>query len=72
MSEVTLGHLSKGGAEAAITLRKLLKSDDGRTRLGAAKAIIELGIMVKQTAELEAEVAEMKAAVTAMTGGKRL
>jgi hypothetical protein len=72
MVDRSLGHLSKGSAEAAITLRKLLKSDDGRTRLGAAKAIIELGIKVRQMAELAAEVEELKAAVAAMKGRKRL
>jgi hypothetical protein len=60
MLDRALGHLSRGGTEAAITLRKLLRSEDARVKLGAAKCILESGAKVKEAAELERRIAALE------------
>ncbi|HEY7157970.1 MAG TPA: hypothetical protein VH575_28700 [Gemmataceae bacterium] len=42
-----LGIMSNGAAESAIVLRKLLRSDDERIKLQAAKTLLEQGIKVR-------------------------
>jgi predicted ArsR family transcriptional regulator len=46
---------------AAVELAKLLKSEEEKTRLQAAKAIIELGMKARQHADLERRLDEVEA-----------
>ena len=48
-----LGHLSAGSAEAAVTLRNLLQAEDNCVKLGAARAILELGTRLRESVEFE-------------------
>jgi hypothetical protein len=52
--ERSLGHLSLGAVDAAVTLRNLLEAEDNRVKLGAARAILELGLKVRDSVEIEA------------------
>ncbi|MBH8566300.1 hypothetical protein I8748_29795 [Nostoc sp. CENA67] len=61
------GLLSAASGEAVRTLLALMKeSAPPAARLGAAKAVLELGIKVRELAELEAEVRELEAKVDAL------
>ena len=55
-----LGVMSKGVAESAIVLRKLLRSDDGRIKLQAAKVLLEQGMKVRELVDLEQRLAELE------------
>ena len=69
------GLLSAASGEAVRTLLELRKeSAPPAARLGAAKAVLELGIKVRELGELEAEVRELEAKVDALgspDGGRR-
>ena len=52
--------MSKGAAESAIVLRKLLRSDDGRIKLQAAKVLIEQGMKVREVVELQQRLDELE------------
>jgi hypothetical protein len=58
--ERALGHLSKASAEAAITLRNLLRSTNERTKLGAARAILDAEVRFRESEELAADVQDLK------------
>jgi hypothetical protein len=61
------GLLSAASGEAVRTLLALMKdSAPPSARLGAAKAVLELGIKVRELAELEAEVREMEEQIKAL------
>jgi hypothetical protein len=56
-----LGKMADGMAEAAETLRALLALDTRPTvRLGAARALLELGVRLRESVELAAEVQALK------------
>ena len=55
-----LGVMSKGASESAIVLRKLLRSDDGRIKLQAAKVLREQGMKVRERVELEQRLDELE------------
>jgi hypothetical protein len=55
-----LGVMSKGAAESAIVLRKLLRSDDGRLKLQAAKVLLEQGIKVRDLVDITRRVEELE------------
>jgi hypothetical protein len=61
--ERTLGHLSKGSAESAITLRNLLRSSSEKIKLGAAVAILNAERRFLETEDLTADVEDLKAQV---------
>lgn len=70
------GLLSAATGEAVRTLLALMKeAAPPAVRLGAARAVIELGMKVRELAELEAEVRELEAKVDALGppdgGGRR-
>jgi len=70
------GLLSAASGEAVRTLLALMKeSAPPAVRLGAARAVIELGMKVRELAELEAEVRELEAKIDALgppdDGGRR-
>jgi hypothetical protein len=55
-----LGVMSKGAAESAIVLRKMLRSDDGRLKLQAAKILLETGMKVREVVELARQMEELR------------
>ena len=55
-----LGRLSDSATEAADTLRALLSAGDDRVKLGAARAVLELGVKLKESTELEARIAALE------------
>jgi hypothetical protein len=52
--------MSKGAAESAIILRRLLRSDDGRLKLPAAKVQLEQGIKVRDLVDIARRVEELE------------
>lgn len=58
--ERALGIMSKGAAEAATLLRRLLRSDDGRIKLQAAKVLLEQGIKVRDLVDIARRVDELE------------
>jgi hypothetical protein len=58
--ERALGILSKGAAESAIALRKLLRSEDGRLQLQAAKILLEQGIKVRDQVDIAQRIAALE------------
>jgi hypothetical protein len=69
-----VGKLADAGTEAAETLRKLLQAESESVRLGACRAILELGTRLREAEELERRLValeEQQAAVAAPDGGKR-
>jgi hypothetical protein len=70
------GLLSAAAGEAVRTLLNLMKdSAPASVRLGAARAVLEIGMKVRELAELEAEVRELEEKVAALGppdgGGRR-
>jgi hypothetical protein len=58
--ERALGILSKGAAESATVLRRLLRSDDGRIKLQAAKVLLEQGIKVRDQLDIAQRIAALE------------
>jgi hypothetical protein len=54
------GRLAVLAAAAAMTLGNLLKANSETVRLGAARAILELGGKLRETEELEARIAALE------------
>jgi uncharacterized small protein (DUF1192 family) len=60
----TAGALTAAATEAVRTLLELQKpAHSGTVRLGAARAILELGMKIREVAELEARIAALEAAM---------
>jgi hypothetical protein len=53
MVQRALGRTADSMTEAADTLRQLLNSPSHSARLGAARALLELGVKLRETVELE-------------------
>ena len=60
--------LADASTEAATTLRGLLQADSESVRLNAAKAIIELGIKLRESEELAGRVKAIEETIEAMGG----
>jgi hypothetical protein len=60
MLERTLGVLAKGSIRASIALTKLLSDPDGKLRLGAAKALLGVGLGVRTDVDLTRRIEEIK------------
>jgi HEAT repeat protein len=58
--ERTLGKLARGSTKAADTLRRLLKSESDSVKLGAARALLEIGSKLRESVELENRIAELE------------
>lgn len=58
--ERALGVMSKGAAESAIVLRRLLRAEDGRLKLQAAKVLLEQGLKVRDLVDLARRVEELE------------
>ena len=57
----TSGTLTAAAGEAVRTLLELLKNPTSSSvRLGAAKAVLEIGMKLRETADLEARLAELE------------
>jgi hypothetical protein len=70
--ERALGILSKGAAESATVLRRLLRSEDGRIKLQAAKVLLDKGIKVRDQVDIEQRLAALETAeATRQAQGKR-
>jgi hypothetical protein len=66
MVERTAGMLTAAAGEAVKTLLALLKEEiAAATRLGAARAILELGVRMRETAELAERIAALEAQLKA-------
>ena len=63
MAQRALGKMSDGMAEAADTLRQLLKAEAESVRLGAARSILELGSKLREAVELEDRIGELEAII---------
>jgi transposase-like protein len=62
------GRIADDMTRAAKTLRKLLSDPDSRVRLGAARAVLENGVRLREATILEARVAELEKAAAARKG----
>ena len=60
--------LSKSAVEGAIVLRRLLRSDDSKIRLQAAKIVLEQGIKVRDMVEIAQRVAALEKIAEARKG----
>jgi hypothetical protein len=60
MVQRALGRMADGMAEAADTLRALLQAEGESVRLGAARALLELGAKLRETVELGSKVEELE------------
>jgi hypothetical protein len=60
MAGRALGRLADGLTEAADTLRGLLKADADTVKLGAARALLELGTKLRESVELAGRVEEIE------------
>jgi hypothetical protein len=58
--ERAMGIMSKGAAESATVLRKLLRSEDGRLRLQAARILLEQGTKVRELVNVEQRLAKLE------------
>jgi len=68
MVERALGQLSAGTAEAAFVLRKLLRGADDRVKLGAAKAILDSQLKLRNEIDLAERVATLEELLKAKRG----
>jgi len=59
-----LGRMADGMSEAADVLRQLLAAESESVRLGACRALLELGVKLRESVELEARVAALEAGQT--------
>lgn len=55
-----VGRLSEGMAGAADCLRGLLASESDSVKLGAARSILELGVKLRESTELEQRIAALE------------
>jgi hypothetical protein len=66
MTGRALGKLADGMAEAGDVLRALLKAESDSVKLGACRAMLEIGVKLRESVELETRLA----ALEARTNGK--
>ena len=70
MVQRTAGTLTAAATEAVRTLVGLMNaSEPAPVRLGAARAVLEIGIKVREVADLEQRVLDLEAKVAAVVGG---
>jgi HEAT repeat protein len=60
MVQRCVGRMADGMAEAADVLRQLLSAESESVRLGAARSLLELGVKLRESAELEERVAALE------------
>jgi hypothetical protein len=71
MLDRSIGHLAAGSTEAAIVLRNLLRAGDQRIKLGSARALLTLGMQIREHEDLARQVAELQQIVNRQLGSKR-
>jgi hypothetical protein len=69
--ETALGELVDSASHAVATLGALLASPDERVRLGAAKAVLEQLLRLRETVGLGQRVAALERAQVRQAGGRR-
>lgn len=52
--------MSKAAVESAVVLRRLLRSEDGRLKLQAAKILLEQGVKVRDLVDVAQRVEELE------------
>ena len=67
----TLGKLARISGAAAITLGQLLGSESDTVRLGAARAILQLLLQVRESTTLASEIEELRRVIEANEGDRR-
>src|SRR6516162_2971820 len=60
MVQRSLGRMADGMSDAAAKLRELLSAASESVRLGAARALLELGAKLRETVELGSKVEELE------------
>lgn len=70
MTARAAGGLTAAGLEAVKTLLDLMKAGAPAVKLGAARAVLELGLRFRETVHLQAEVDALEARLAALTGGR--
>lgn len=60
MVQRSLGRMADGMGEAADVLRQLLAAESESVRLGAARSLLELGVRLRESVELERRLAELE------------
>jgi hypothetical protein len=60
MVQRSLGRMADGMTEAANVLRQLLLAQSENVRLGAARSLLELGVKLRESVELEQRLAELE------------
>lgn len=60
MTARALGQMTEGMVYAAKTLRRLLYAKSETIRLGAARAVIELGVKLRESVEMEARLTALE------------
>lgn len=71
MVQRALGRMADGMADAAATLRMLLKAEGESVRLGAARSILELGNKLRESVELEQRLADLEQRLADQPGATR-
>jgi hypothetical protein len=71
MVQRAMGKMADGMAEAADTLRQLLKAEAESVRLGAARSILELGNKLRETVELADRIGELEAIIEGIQGDQQ-
>jgi hypothetical protein len=61
MVQRSLGRMADGMSDAAAKLRELLTAESESVRLGAARALLELGVKLRESVELEARLLAVEA-----------
>jgi hypothetical protein len=61
MMQRALGHMADGMIEAAATLRALLKAESESVRLGACRAMLELGVKLRESVDHEERLQALEA-----------
>lgn len=64
MLSAAVGQLAAGAAEAIATLRDALDDEDGRTRVQAARVLLDACLSLRESLDLEQRLAALEAAQT--------
>jgi hypothetical protein len=67
----SLGRMADGMSDAADVLRQLLAARSESVRLGAARSLLELGVKLRESVELEERLQALEEQLAAATGGQR-
>jgi hypothetical protein len=63
MVQRSLGRMADGMSNAADVLRALLAADSESVRLGAARSLLELGVKLRESVELEERLRVLEASL---------